>query len=161
MYTKARAITAWGSTSMRTAPVKAIALPPVYRANLSFKSTCTFQHSRTRVIYAEGSALQCIHSLFCSRMLMDMPPTNRGVFRACVNNRYLCGFESQSALKVVFGWHIHQHSITVNREVGGLPCWVSSFSLIFCWLGFFVPFLLKRTACLLSKCLATHTSVED
>ena len=47
---------------MRTAPVKAIALPAVYRANLSFNSTSPFGHSRTRVMYAEGSALQCIHS---------------------------------------------------------------------------------------------------
>ena len=49
---------------MDTAPVKAIALPAVYRANLEFKS---FQHSRTRVMHAfsrirtrvdaEGSAL--------------------------------------------------------------------------------------------------------
>ena len=39
---------------MRTALIKAIAL----RANLEH---VPFQHSRTRVIYAEGSALQCIH----------------------------------------------------------------------------------------------------
>ena len=44
---------------MRTAPVKAIALPAVYRANLEFQS----QHPRTRVMDsparadAEGSAL--------------------------------------------------------------------------------------------------------
>ena len=46
---------------MRTAPVKAIALPAVYRANLEFQSHVPFQHPRTRVIDsrtdAEGSAL--------------------------------------------------------------------------------------------------------
>ena len=35
---------------MRTAPVKAIVLPAVYRANLEFQSHVPFQHSRTRVI---------------------------------------------------------------------------------------------------------------
>ena len=35
---------------MRTAPVKAIALPAVYRANLEFQSHVPFQHPRTRVI---------------------------------------------------------------------------------------------------------------
>ena len=34
---------------MDTAPVKAIALPAVYRANLDFQSHVPFQHSRTRV----------------------------------------------------------------------------------------------------------------
>ena len=61
---------------MRTAPVKAIALPAVYRANLSFNSTCAFQHSRTRVIYAEGSALQCIHCYiyhhYCKQLMMKL-----------------------------------------------------------------------------------------
>ena len=33
---------------MDTAPVKAIALPAVYRANLEFQSHVPFQHSRTR-----------------------------------------------------------------------------------------------------------------
>ena len=52
---------------MRTAPVKAIALPAVYRANFEFQSHVLFQHSRTRVMRAlsriraradaEGSAL--------------------------------------------------------------------------------------------------------
>ena len=35
---------------MHTAPVKAIALPAVCRANLEFQSHVPFQHSRTRVI---------------------------------------------------------------------------------------------------------------
>ena len=35
---------------MRTALVKAIALPAVYRANLESQSYVPFQHSRTRVI---------------------------------------------------------------------------------------------------------------
>ena len=52
---------------MRTAPVKAIALPAVYRANLEFQSHVPFQHLRTHVMRAlsrirartdtEGSAL--------------------------------------------------------------------------------------------------------
>ena len=55
---------------MHTAPVKPIAFPAVYRANLEFQSHVPFQHSRTCVIYlaralsrirartdAEGSAL--------------------------------------------------------------------------------------------------------
>ena len=51
---------------MCTAPVKAIALPAVYRANLEFQSHVPFQHSRTRSRIraradAEGSALKCIH----------------------------------------------------------------------------------------------------
>ena len=35
---------------MRTAPVKAIALPAVYRANLECQLHVPFQHSRMRVI---------------------------------------------------------------------------------------------------------------
>ena len=35
---------------MGTAPVKAIALPAVYRANLEFQSHVPFQHPRTRVM---------------------------------------------------------------------------------------------------------------
>ena len=51
---------------MDTAPVKAIALPAVYRANLEFQSHVPLQHSRTRSRIraradAEESALQCIH----------------------------------------------------------------------------------------------------
>ena len=47
---------------MRTAPVKAIALPAVYRVNLEFQSHVPFQHSRTRVIY-----LACVLSRICAR----------------------------------------------------------------------------------------------
>ena len=50
MYSEAPAVTARGSTSMRIAPVKAITLPTVYRANLGFQSHVPFQHSRMRVI---------------------------------------------------------------------------------------------------------------
>ena len=51
---------------MSTAPVKAIALPAVYRTNLEFQSHVPFQHSRTHSRIraradAEGSALLCIH----------------------------------------------------------------------------------------------------
>ena len=54
---------------MRTAPVKAIALPAVYRANLEFQSHVPFQHPRTRVIDSRtrGRRGFCtsVHSLIC------------------------------------------------------------------------------------------------
>ena len=37
---------------------------------LSWNSMCAFQHSRMRVIYAEGSALQCIHYSWTSECII-------------------------------------------------------------------------------------------
>ena len=56
---------------MRSAPVKAIALPAVYRANLEFQSHVPFQHSRMRFQgFAHMQMPRVLHSsgfivLFC------------------------------------------------------------------------------------------------
>ena len=44
---------------MRTAPVKAIVLPAVYRANLEFQSHVPFQHSRMCVMRVLSRSCPC------------------------------------------------------------------------------------------------------
>ena len=61
---------------MRTAPVKAIALPAVYRANLEFQSHVPFQHPRTRVMdsLTRGRRGFCTYSAFIG-LISDSLPT--------------------------------------------------------------------------------------
>ena len=70
---------------MPTAPVKATALPAVYRANLEFQSHVPFQHSRTR---GRRGFCTLVHSLLLLLIIDNASITHNSYHAFQMHNSY-------------------------------------------------------------------------
>ena len=122
MYSKAPAVTARGSTRTGPAPVKAIALPAVYRANLEYQSHVPFQHSRTRVIDSRtrGRRGFCtlVHSLKYIRI--DLAPQILAI--TSLNLVQFHNFEHQRlAHSPAIFWHLYRALHLTSPKIAICP----------------------------------------